>query len=229
MGSKTVNGADRATMHRVGAAWWPRAGQVPAGPGFAGDCPPPSSRFHPFGRYRAGPFGRTNEATTNGEKAVLLQEWTRRAAFGLAAGLAAIARAGAATESKEEKVMERVVGVGGFFFRAKDPKAIAKWYQDNLGIAPVPDSYGGEVWRTEAGVTVFAPFPKDTTYFGDAGQQWMINFRVRDLDKMAAQLKANGVAVEIDPQVYPNGRFAKVVDPEGNPIQLWQPEGKDPG
>ena len=57
----------------------------------------------------------------------------------------------------------------------------------------------------------------------------MINFRVRDLDKMAAQLRANGVAVEIDPETYPIGRFAKLVDPEDNPIQLWQPGGKDPG
>ena len=59
--------------------------------------------------------------------------------------------------------------------------------------------------------------------------QWMINFRVRSLDKMAAQLRANGVAVEVDPEVYPNGRFAKLSDPEGNPIQLWEPGGVDRG
>ena len=123
--------------------------------------------------------------------------------------------------------MERVDGIGGFFFRAKDPKALAKWYADNLGITPVPEKYDMPAWETEAGTTVFAPFPQDTSYFDNPAQQWMINFRVRDLDKMAAQLKRNGTAVEVDPQLYPNGRFAKLHDPEGNPIQLWQPEGKD--
>ena len=121
--------------------------------------------------------------------------------------------------------MERVVGIGGFFFRAKDPKALAKWYEDNLGILPVPSKYDMPAWETEAGTTVFAPFPKDTTYFGSPAQQWMLNFRVRDLDKMTAQLRANGIAAEVDPELYPNGRFAKVLDPEGNPIQLWQPGG----
>jgi len=57
----------------------------------------------------------------------------------------------------------------------------------------------------------------------------MINFRVRDLEKMAAQLRERGIAVDVDPEVYPNGRFARLSDPEGNPIQLWQPGGKDPG
>ena len=123
--------------------------------------------------------------------------------------------------------MERVVGIGGFFFRAKDPKALAKWYEDNLGIRPVPSKYDMPAWETEAGTTVFAPFPKDTTYFGAPTQQWMLNFRVRDLDKMTAQLRANGNTVEVDPELYPNGRFAKVLDPEGNPIQLWQPGGTD--
>src|SRR6185437_7306526 len=93
------------------------------------------------------------------------------------------------------------------------------------GIAPVPEGYGGTVWHTEAGTTVFAPFAQDTTYFGDPRLQWMINFRVRDLDKMAAQLRAGGIQVDIDPQTYPNGRFARLADPEGNPIQLWQPTG----
>lgn len=125
--------------------------------------------------------------------------------------------------------MERVDGIGGFFFRAKDPKALAQWYEDNLGIPPVPTKYGMPSWETEAGTTVFAPFPKDTTYFGDPDHHWMLNLRVRDLDKMAAQLRANGITVEIDPERYPNGRFAKVLDPEGNPIQLWQPEDKGPG
>jgi glyoxylase I family protein len=158
------------------------------------------------------------------------RDFTRRATVGLAAGAAATVQAKAmGLVPKRETAMERVDGIGGFFFRAKDPKALAKWYEDNLGINPVPSSYGMPSWRTEAGTTVFAPFPKDTSYFGDPTQQWMINFRVRDLDKMTAQLRANGIAVEVDPELYPNGRFGKVLDPEGNPIQLWQPGGKDPG
>jgi hypothetical protein len=158
------------------------------------------------------------------------RDFTRRATVGLAVGAAALVQAKAmGVLPKGETTMERVVGVGGFFFKAKNPKALAKWYEDNLGINPVPTSYNTPAWETKAGTTVFAPFPKDTSYFGDPSQQWMINFRVRDLDKMAAQLRASGIAVEVDPETYPNGRFAKVVDPEGNPIQLWQPEDKAPG
>ncbi len=125
--------------------------------------------------------------------------------------------------------MEKVTGFGGFFFRAKDPKALAKWYEDNLGITQVPDSYDVQPWRQEAGTTVFAPFKQDTTYFGDPSKMWMINFRVRSMDKMVAQLRAKGIAVEVNPEVYPNGRFAKLNDPEGNPIELWEPEEKDHG
>jgi glyoxylase I family protein len=74
----------------------------------------------------------------------------------------------------------------------------------------------------EAGPTVFAPFPASTTYFGDARQSWMINLRVRNLDAVIAQLRTAGIVVEIDPELYPNGRFARLTDPEGNPIQLWE-------
>jgi predicted enzyme related to lactoylglutathione lyase len=125
--------------------------------------------------------------------------------------------------------MERVTGIGGFFFRSKDPAALARWYEDNLGVTMTPHNYDAPVWRQEAGTTVFEPFKHDTKYFGDMRLQWMINFRVRDLDQMVAQLQGNGVAVKVDPEIYPNGRFAEIHDPEGNPIQLWQPGGKDPG
>jgi len=79
----------------------------------------------------------------------------------------------------------------------------------------------------EAGPTVFAPFPEKTEYFGDAKQSWMVNFRVRNLDAMTTQLRAAGIEVEVDLEEYPNGRFARLIDPEGNPIQLWQPSGRD--
>ena len=121
-----------------------------------------------------------------------------------------------------EAATEKVTGIGGLFFRAKDPAVLGRWYQEHLGIALTPASYDDPVWEQEAGPTVFSPFPQTSNYFGDTQKVWMVNFRVRDLDKMAAQLEAAGIAVKIDPQTYPNGRFARLHDPEGNPIELWQ-------
>jgi glyoxylase I family protein len=118
--------------------------------------------------------------------------------------------------------MQKVLGIGGFFFRAKDPAGLARWYEEHLGITPTPTSYNEQSWSQAAGPTVLCPFPADTDYFGPLEQMWMLNFRVRDLDAMATQLRAAGIAVEIDPETYPNGRFARLSDPEGNPIQLWE-------
>jgi glyoxylase I family protein len=123
--------------------------------------------------------------------------------------------------------MEKVRGIGGLFFLARDPVALAAWYGDHLGVSVVPSDYDTPPWQQEAGPTAFAPFPETTTYFGDAGKLWMINFRVGNLDAMAAQLRATGISVEIDAQAYPNGRFARLYDPEGNPIELWEPAGRD--
>jgi len=122
--------------------------------------------------------------------------------------------------------MEKVTGIGGLFFRAHDPKALGLWYQQHLGISLTPSSEGGSVWEQEAGPTVFAPFPETTKYFGDAQKAWMVNFRVRDLEKMAAQLQAAGIEVKIYPEDS-TGRFARLHDPEGNPIELWQPKVPD--
>jgi glyoxylase I family protein len=119
--------------------------------------------------------------------------------------------------------MEKVTGIGGFFFRAKDPKALGLWYEQHLGVSLIPTSSGESPWQQEAGPTAFAPFKETSGYFGDTTKVWMLNFRVRDLDKMAAQLQAAGIEVKIDPESYPNGRFARLHDPEGNPIELWQP------
>jgi len=122
--------------------------------------------------------------------------------------------------------MDRVNGIGGFFFRARDPVALSQWYNTHLGVTVVPSNYDKPGWRQETGPTAFAPFPETTTYFGDHGKIWMINFRVRNLDAMTAQLRG-GISVEIDQERYPNGRFAYLNDPEGNPIELWEPEGRD--
>jgi len=120
--------------------------------------------------------------------------------------------------------MQSVLGIGGLFFRAREPEALARWYQQHLGIAMVPSNYTDPTWQQQAGPTVFAPFEQSTQYFGDAARQWMVNFRVADLDAMMSQLLAAGIDVKADPQRYPNGRFARLHDPEGNPIELWQAE-----
>jgi glyoxylase I family protein len=121
------------------------------------------------------------------------------------------------------KPMEKVAGIGGLFFRAHDPKALANWYLQHLGIDLTPTSASGTVWQQEAGPTSFTPFPETTKYFGDPQKAWMINFRVHDIDKMVAQLRAAGIEVK-DPETYANiGRFTRLHDLEGNPIELWQP------
>jgi len=119
--------------------------------------------------------------------------------------------------------MEKVAGIGGLFFRARDPKALGNWYLQHLGIALTPTSEGQTVWQQEAGPTSFTPFPETTKYFGDPNKAWMVNFRVHDLNKMVAQLRAAGIEVK-DPESYTGvGSFTRLHDPEGNPIELWQP------
>jgi len=118
--------------------------------------------------------------------------------------------------------MERVTGIGGFFFRAKDPDKLAKWYEEHLGISKMPQTYEEDSWRQAEGPTEFGPFGEDAEDFGQADKTWMINFRVNDLDAMVKQLRGAGIEVKVDPEDYPNGRFAQLYDPEGNPIQLWQ-------
>jgi len=104
---------------------------------------------------------------------------------------------------------------------------LASWYEKHLGVTGVPQSYEDAPWRQDEGPTVFAPFEEDSEYFGRPEQAWMVNFRVRGLDMMVEQLRAAGIAVDVDPETYPNGRFARLSDPEGNPIQLWQAQGTD--
>ncbi|MGI9604499.1 MAG: VOC family protein [Acidimicrobiales bacterium] len=120
--------------------------------------------------------------------------------------------------------MEKVLGIGGVFFRSQDPGGLAEWYLQHLGVALVPQDASSAPWMTEAGVTVFSPFPADTDYFRD-DRQFMINFRVADLDAMTAQLAAAGIAVGDQVEMEGIGAFAHMHDPEGNPIELWQPAG----
>ena len=120
--------------------------------------------------------------------------------------------------------MQRVTGIGGVFFRSNNPAALSQWYKEHLGIDLAPEDYSQKPWLQEAGPTVFAPFPRDTEYFSRAEQQWMLNFRVSHLDAMVAQLRSAKIDVVIDRETYPNGRFARLHDPEGNPVELWEPK-----
>jgi predicted enzyme related to lactoylglutathione lyase len=119
--------------------------------------------------------------------------------------------------------LARVTGIGGFFFPARDPEALARWYTEHFKIDPVPGDYETQPWRQEAGETVFAPFSGEPGGPDPAESRWILNLRVDDLDGIVAALRGAGIAVEVDPETYPNGRFAKLADPEGNPLELWQP------
>ena len=118
--------------------------------------------------------------------------------------------------------MEKVVGVGGMFFRARDPEALKAWYETHLGINPAPTDMEMVPWQTTAGVVVFAPFAADTDYWAEE-KQAMFNFRVADMDKMVAQLRDAGIDVSLEMEMEGIGRFARIHDPEGNPIELWEP------
>ncbi len=121
-----------------------------------------------------------------------------------------------------------VLGIGGLFFRAQDPDALNAWYRDNLGVgAGCAAEDTGPVdewsWNTQGGPVVFAPFKADTDYFA-ADKQFMLNLRVSGIDAMCEQLKATGIAVETrDEWNSPEtGKFARLHDPEGNAIELWE-------
>jgi len=118
--------------------------------------------------------------------------------------------------------MERVSGIGGVFFRAEDPEALKQWYGEHLGIDF--EEYGTTFTATSGDQTVWAPFADDTDYFGRRDQQGMINYRVRDLDAMVAQLRGGGVDVDEHVEDHEYGRFAWATDPEGNRFELWEPK-----
>jgi predicted enzyme related to lactoylglutathione lyase len=123
--------------------------------------------------------------------------------------------------------MARVTGIGGVFFRARDPQALTAWYAENLGVQLA--EWGGArfLWSDEipagTGATAWNIFPADTEYFGSAQQACMINYRVDDLDGLLAQLAASGAVTEPRREDYSYGRFAWITDPEGNRLELWQP------
>ena len=125
--------------------------------------------------------------------------------------------------------MEKVTGIGGIFFKVGDTEKMAAWYQKHLGIQ-TNDGCADFCWREkerpdEIGRTVWAMFPKDSEHFGKSSSSLMINYRVANLDRMLEQLRRGGIPVEkVEDHDY--GRFAWIVDPEGNRIELWEPKEK---
>lgn len=123
--------------------------------------------------------------------------------------------------------MRRVTGIGGVFFKAKDPKALADWYRVHLGMKV--EEWGGVAFRwaednpNASGTTVWNPFKHDTTYFAPSSASFMINYRVADLHALLATLREEGCVVDdkVDESEY--GKFGWVIDPEGNRLELWQP------
>ena len=125
---------------------------------------------------------------------------------------------------------ERVSGIGGVFFKARDPKSLAAWYRQALGINIAEGAqYAPFRWRdredsSRVGTTVWSLFPSDTKYFAPSGAPFMINYRVRNLEALLTQLRSAGVTVDGKVVEDFNGKFAWVVDPEGNKIELWEPK-----
>lgn len=122
--------------------------------------------------------------------------------------------------------MKRVTSIGGIFFKCDDPKAQRDWYANHLGL--VTDDYGTTFeWRKsdkpdEKGYSVWSTFNKDTDYFEPSKKEFMVNFRVEDLDALLIELKKEDVQIVGEVQHLEYGKFAYIMDPEGNKIELWQ-------
>lgn len=123
----------------------------------------------------------------------------------------------------------RVTGVGGIFFKSDDPEKLYQWYSEHLGIHPAPDGTGAAFeWRDaedadKKGMTVWSIFPRNTKYFEPSSSPFMINYRVDDLDALLEGLKKEGVQIDPHREDYDYGRFAWIMDPDGNRIELWEP------
>ena len=124
--------------------------------------------------------------------------------------------------------MARITGIGGVFFKSKgDPKALAAWYAQHLGLKL--EEFGGAILRwpddkaEDAGLTVWHLAEKNSQWFSPSDSSFMINYRVDNLDEMLAQLHAAGVAVVAGPESHENGKFAWIMDPDGNKVELWEP------
>ena len=124
--------------------------------------------------------------------------------------------------------MKRVVGLGGIFFKSKDPKALYEWYRQHLGIESSADG-SGAMWRDAEhpevpSFNVWAIFPQDTKYFEPSQSSFMVNFRVDNLDELLKTLREEGVQVDPKVEDYEYGKFGWIMDPEGNRVELWEPK-----
>jgi predicted enzyme related to lactoylglutathione lyase len=128
--------------------------------------------------------------------------------------------------------MARITGIGGVFFKANDPKTLAAWYEKHLGLALEP--WGGAILRwpddtaNDKGLTVWTLAERESKWFAPSDSSFMINYRVDDMDALLAQLQAAGVAIQKGPEKHENGKFAWIMDPEGNKLELWEPMSWDP-
>lgn len=122
--------------------------------------------------------------------------------------------------------MKRVTGIGGIFFKSKDPEKLRAWYKQHLGIPA--EQYGAMIeWggpESEKGYTVWNPFKADTTYFGPSESSFMINYRVDDLEALLKVLEEEGVTIAGKMEEHDYGKFGWIMDPDGNKIELWEPK-----
>lgn len=120
---------------------------------------------------------------------------------------------------------KRVTGIGGIFFKAKDPEQLKTWYKEHLGLPT--DTYGCTFrWKDEEGndgITQWSPFKEDTAYFQPSEKPFMMNFRVEDLETLLQELKKEGIKTVGKIEKHDYGKFAWITDPEGNKIELWEP------
>ncbi|MDV6168725.1 VOC family protein [Flavobacterium sp. DG1-102-2] len=127
--------------------------------------------------------------------------------------------------------MKRVTGFGGIFFKCKDPKMINEWYKTHLGLETSP--YGAKFeWKDQSessanGYTLWSPFPDNTKYFEPSEKDFMINYRVDDIEALVTELKKEGVAILDEVTTYEYGKFVHILDPEGNKIELFEATDKE--
>ena len=124
--------------------------------------------------------------------------------------------------------MKKVTGIGGIFFKCKDPNKMKEWYKEHLGMDT--NQYGASFeWRqdndpTKKGTTQWSPFSETTKYFDPSTKDFMINYRVDNLEALVEELKKENVTIVDKIETYDYGKFVHILDPEGNKIQLWEPK-----
>jgi predicted enzyme related to lactoylglutathione lyase len=130
--------------------------------------------------------------------------------------------------SNKQATMKKVTGIGGIFFKCKDPKKLTEWYQKNLGLNTNPygatfEWYEGDD-STKKGQTQWTPFAETTKYFAPSAKDFMINYRVENLEALVEELKKNGVTIVDTIETYDFGKFIHILDAEENKIELWEPK-----